>query len=376
MRCVLWFSLALTACAETVRPTSSPVDAGQKKPVSDAGGEDAGVMDRPTPFDSGPVPARFQPLAEAIEMELGSISASGVAIAVVEGGAVTFARGFGTKHPDQTEPVLATTLFRIGSITKVLTALGVMSLVEEGRLAVDRPLADYTTGVEASWATTISVEHLLTHSSGLSDYVETDDDRELEPFLTGEFEQIVYPMAPPGRLFNYSNPNFSLAGLIIEQMGGEPYPEGLRRRVLGPLGMTRTFFFPAEVERDGDFAWGVSQTDAGDRWLISPSGYDNPWGRPTGFGFSSVLDLAELVAHLGSGARDAMAVSEPRVDRLDFGADHSFYGYGLFVDTGFFLPDGYRRLTLIRHGGHDSWLCCTTLVCAFSLFCFHQPGQR
>lgn len=155
------------------------------------------------------------------------------AIAVVEDGEITFARGFGSKHPTMMDPVRATTLFRIGSVTKVLTAAVLLQQVAEGRVSLDdpitTPLPTFAFDDDPSWAPSILIRHLLTHASGVVDYgtAEVPPDQQadgaLETFLLGEFGRIAYLMAPSGRMWNYSNPNFCLAGLVAQQVSGTSY---------------------------------------------------------------------------------------------------------------------------------------------------------
>lgn len=93
----------------------------------------------------------------------------------------------------------------------------------------------------------------------------------------------------------------------------------MRERVFAPLGMTRTFFRPSEVEADGDFAWGKSSYDPSG--VIAPDTYENPWARPAGYAFSSVRDLADFARFLLQGQDDVLgsaqrqAMMSPRVWR-------------------------------------------------------------
>ena len=94
---------------------------------------------------SGEVPQRFAPLAQAVEAERVSLGAPGVAVAVVEKGQVTFAKGFGSKDPTAAAgaPVEPTTLFRIGSTQKALTAIALLQTVQAGAVDLDRPITSY-----------------------------------------------------------------------------------------------------------------------------------------------------------------------------------------------------------------------------------------
>ena len=257
--------------------------------------------------------ARFQPMVQEIKQQMRALDAPGVAVAVIEGGELTFAAGFGSRHPERSEPVQPTTLFRIASVTKVLTAVGLLGLVEDGSVDLDTAITSYVPEFDfkqnSTWAPSITPRHLLTHGCAIADYLEIDapgrsGDTALREFMTGPYEQnpFAYLLAPPGRMYNYTNVGFILSGLVAEATAGVPYRELMRQDVFAPLGMNRTFFLPADVEADGDYATGALGA-AGEAmgWgqfvpdLLEPATFDNGWGRPAGYAFSNVLDLAEFV---------------------------------------------------------------------------------
>ena len=340
-------------------------EAGSGNDAADAGGDSAAEKD-------GSGSERFRFLVESMEQEMDALDIPGAAVAVMENGQVTFAQGFGTRHPDREEPVKPTTLFRIGSVTKMITAAGLLQLVDEGRVDLDAPITDYIPDFgfsrDESWAPGITARHLLTHSSGIYDYLEVDtgpelrDDDALSVYMNGEFGDVSYLMAPSGRMYNYSNPNFMLSGLITETVSGEYYNDYIRERVLMPLGMKRTFFLPEEVLEDGDYACGLNNMIY---WgpelplVVAPDSYDNGWARPAGYAFSSVLDLARFVSFLRDGNTDVLsdelrkAMQEPQFCTEEI-LDITHYGYGLFISQGAFYgpgPDDFYDLKLVTHGG-------------------------
>jgi CubicO group peptidase (beta-lactamase class C family) len=315
------------------------------------------------------IPPRFEPLVEAMENALDATGAPGAAVAVVEGGEVTFAQGFGTKHPDGGDPVEASTLFRIASLTKMLTATAILDLVEGGSVALDTPITDYlpafSFALDATWAPGITVRHLLTHQSGVVDYLEinspvyTDDDA-LASYMNGQFGEIGYLMTPPGRMYNYTNPGYMLAGLIIEEMSGMYYRQYMDANLFDRLGMTRTYFIPDQVLDDGDFAYGETiDAVTGQSTTIAPDTYDNGWGRPAGYAFSSVLDLAEFIRFLSLGNTTVLgnellqAMMSPQVD-TEMLLDLVHYGYGLTVQEGGWYGasnDNFYSMRLVLHNG-------------------------
>jgi CubicO group peptidase (beta-lactamase class C family) len=183
-------------------------------------------------------------------------------------------------------------------------------------------------------------------------------DNALASFLNGGFGQVTYLMAPAGRMYNYSNPNFMLAGLVTETVSGEYYRPYLDEHVFTPLGMDRTFFLPDEVIADGDFAYGDTvHWETLEPMVAGPDAYENAWARPAGFAFSSVLDLAEFVLFLRNGNAEVLgdaereAMQQPQIDTEEM-LSYVHYGHGLMIDTGFFLgPLEFFELRKVAHGG-------------------------
>ncbi|MGA1865107.1 MAG: serine hydrolase domain-containing protein, partial [bacterium] len=312
---------------------------------------------------------RFDPLVAGINEEMADMGIPGAAVAVIEGGKVTFAAGFGTKHPDGEDPVKPTTLFRIGSLTKLFTTVSILKLVDQGKVDLNTPiteyLPDFSFQYDSTWAPSITVKHLLTHSSGIVDYAEVDAAPEFQShdglslFFNNVFGTKAYLMAPAGRMYNYTNPGFMLAGLITETVSGTYYHEYIDKEVLTPFGMQRTYFLAEEVLKDGDFAYGKTMHwETGQPVVVGPDTYDNPWARPAGYAFTSVLDLAKFVDFLRKHKKSLvsddlrMAMQEPQINTEEM-LDLRNYGYALFVIEGGFYGPGPGDFYEIRRVGHN-----------------------
>ncbi|GHC55240.1 serine hydrolase domain-containing protein [Streptomyces cinnamoneus] len=138
--------------------------------------------------------------------------------------------------------------FRIASLTKGVVATVVMQLAEESRLELDRPVADRLPGIVRN-ADRITVRQLLNHTSGLADYLDHDEFE--DPLVYGKRtyrpEQLVAladglgPRHEPGTEFTYSNAGYIVLGMLVEKVTGHGLGEEMRRRVLAPAGMTRTY---------------------------------------------------------------------------------------------------------------------------------------
>lgn len=318
-----------------------------------------GSQDITEPVDSTAPPQdpRFDPVAEAFEAELATFDAPGVAVAVYQNGEVVWTAAFGERGPESDDPLTPDALFRIGSVTKMMTAQAVLAEADAGRLTLDDAVQDWIdveTVTPDSYAGT-TVHHLLSHQGGFYDHTPIDGgagDARLGGYTeTGWANSYSVQMVDPGTFWNYSNPNFALAGLVAERSSGSWYRDVMASNVLEPLGMSRTYFLSEEVIADGNYATGLAYdwTGGGAEWLpAGPDAYDNAWSRPAGFAWSSTTDLLTFAAFLM--AEDGL-LTEPHVEFEVGYPGNFFYGYGVMVYTGFNGPDGWIEEPLWTHGG-------------------------
>ncbi|MBI3732508.1 MAG: beta-lactamase family protein [Chloroflexi bacterium] len=193
---------------------------------------------------------RFQGLSEFVSEAMARYGVPGVAVGVLYDGQAHTA-GFGVTSVENPLPVDGDTLFQIGSTTKTFTGTAVMRLVEMGRLALDEPIRTYLPGLRLSSedvTKTVSLRHLLTHTSGwVGDYFEDfgpgDDAIARYAARMADLPQLT----PPGAVWSYNNAGFWLAGRVIEVVTGQTWEAALKDLVIDPLGLTRSFFFADEV---------------------------------------------------------------------------------------------------------------------------------
>jgi CubicO group peptidase (beta-lactamase class C family) len=163
-------------------------------------------------------------------------------VLVAKNGKVIYEGAFGEANKDHNVPNRLNTRFNIGSIGKTFTAVSIMQLVEAGKLQLSDPISKFLPDFPFDTKDMITIHHLLTHSSGLGDYLEHKDYRcrmatlrKIEDALPLVYDQ--EPDFPPGERFQYSNSAFLLLGAIIEKVSGLPYPEYLQEHIFRPLGM-------------------------------------------------------------------------------------------------------------------------------------------
>jgi CubicO group peptidase (beta-lactamase class C family) len=163
-----------------------------------------------------------------------------VVVVIVEGDRVTFVKGYGGVNP-------ATTLFRVGSVTKVFTAAAIMELLEQGSVRDDVDVNRYLSGfrIPAAFGAPVTIAELLTHTAGFDEKLArtaTRDPKSVMPpalFLARELPPRVFP---PGRTIQYSNHGYVVLGAVIENVTHTSLAAVFRDRIFEPLGMTRTVY--------------------------------------------------------------------------------------------------------------------------------------
>lgn len=192
----------------------------------------------------------FRRLCDFVLTEMRRLQVPGVSIGLFHNGHEHLA-GFGITSAENPLPVTADTLFQIGSTTKTVTGTIIMQLVEKGLLDLDEPVRTYLPELRLTDKTaqgTVTTRHLLTHMGGwVGDFFRQtgDGDDALARYVAemADLDQVV----PVGTLWSYNNAGFGLAGRLIEVVTGQTYEAVAQELILNPLGMTGSFFFPADV---------------------------------------------------------------------------------------------------------------------------------
>ena len=302
---------------------------------------------------------RAATLGDAVDQcvltDMASHHTPGAAVSVAVDGAVVLEKGYGVKHRKNGGAVGADTVFRIGSITKQLTAAAVMQLVEGGTVDLGAPVTSWVPELSLAGsvpASTIAIRHLLTHTSAYPDNLALVSGSTADSALAAwvATQKGVRLHAPPGSFWNYSNPNFMLAGLVAERASGVAYRRLMNERVFGPAGMSRTTFDPAQVLQWDDYSWGhYTDPQTGRETIYAPNSYDSAAAAPAGWAFSTAGDLVRWALLLAGGGAPLLspasaAAMQARQVTLDYtpGLD---YGYGIMAER-------YKGLDLRQHGGN------------------------
>lgn len=195
---------------------------------------------------------------------------TGVALRVERGGEVVFDGAAGLASLERETPLVAADRFGIASVTKTFTAVLVLQQVDDGALTLDDTVGQWLDDPAAGRipnAERITLRQLLNHTSGVYDYFDADS-----PFWQDAYfgegadwsriwtpeELLAYadgarhaPYFSPGEGVHYSNTNYVLLGLILEQATGQRYAEQLQARIVEPLGLADTFYAATEPVPEG-----------------------------------------------------------------------------------------------------------------------------
>ncbi|PWB71557.1 MAG: serine hydrolase [Anaerolineales bacterium] len=245
-------------------------------------------------------------LDDLITRQMDEYHIAGAAVAVVKDGQLFFAKGYGYADVENKIPVdVETTIFRTGSVGKVITWTAVMQLVEQGKLDLDADINTYLDfRIPDTYPQPITLKHLMTHTSGIEDrWLESVTQNADELMTEREWLVANFPgrVRPPGEAAGYSNYNAMLGGYIVARVSGEPYEEYIQKHIFDPLGMTHSTVqpqMPADllpfVSRSYTYADGAFQS--------FPDYLTQSAVLPSGFHQTSVTDMARfMIARLEGG---------------------------------------------------------------------------
>ncbi|MDX1576868.1 MAG: serine hydrolase domain-containing protein [Gemmatimonadota bacterium] len=335
----------------------------------------------------GAGPLRGQTLAERSIVRIDRVfedvnrtDGPGCALGVSEVGDLRYARGYGLANLDWRVPITTSTNFYLGSVSKQFTAGAVLMAARQGHLSLDDDIRTYVPEIP-DYGETITVRHLVHHTSGLRDYLELGmlsgrrlgDAWSVEEILDLLTRQQGTNFAP-GERYMYSNSGYFLLSEIVRRATGKSLRQFAREHIFGPLEMTSTRFHDDYREVIPERAVGYVQTERG--WIM-----DHAWNFDqvgSGGVYSNIEDLAQWDAEYyretvgGPGFREAML-------------ERGVLGDGEVLDYAFGLTVGeYRGLPTVSHGGSLAGFRthllrfpeARTTVIVLCNFPSSQPGRR
>ncbi|MFH1998303.1 MAG: serine hydrolase [Planctomycetota bacterium] len=300
----------------------------------------------------------LQGFSDYVMKRMEEFEVPGMAVGVIQNGKVIFSEGFGYRDVEKKLKVSPQTLFSIGSVSKPFTALSLAMLVDEGRLDWDRPMIEYLPDfrLKDEYATLHTTPRdLLCHRTGLPGYYlmlrATSLDRE------GIYKRLHHlePSAGFREAYQYSNLSYMIAGYLAGRISGLTWEEHVKRRIFGPLGMTRTGFSTEDKQRNYNSALPYEIRN-GQLTVITPQPLTA--AAPAGGIVSNVEELLRwLELYLNGGkAGSKRLVQEKNLEEMitplmpvDYSPESAagpvgFYGLGWNIRP-------YRGRYLVHHGG-------------------------
>jgi CubicO group peptidase (beta-lactamase class C family) len=295
----------------------------------------------------------------------------GVAVGVVRNDAAPTIECIGLADGAAGRPVDADTVFRIASISKTLTAIGVMQLRDQGRFALDDPVNDSLKTIRIAsppGAPAVTFRHLLTHTSGIGELPKASDLWRREAWGAGPPSTDPADLATlyggtlrtdvaAGSKWAYANHGFAVLGQLVEDISGRPFDEYMREHVLRPLGMERADY--RRTERVSDtlatgYHWMFGRFRAVkdyDLTLYGPGSVLAP--------LADMLEYASWLAHEQEGGR-ADVLASATLDEMtssQFAVDPRFTGIGL----AYFL-DRFGTHRVFGHDGNNPGFASALLI--------------
>ncbi len=284
-------------------------------------------------------PAAWQQrLDSAVLAQMAANQTPGVQVAVVYRGEVIYAKAYGVADIETGRPVTNATLFRIGSVTKMVTGAVAAELAEQGKLDLRAPISRYVPSLEGKRVGTVNTHQLLTHTAGWLDNAVAYG-RMGEGALGEVMREVSDTMfiTEPGRVLSYSNPGYSMAGYVIERAAGERYGAVVDRMILRPTGMPHATFRPLEA-MTRDYSQGHMGPPNARGQLVRPF-TENTAQWAAGFLLASATDMARFAAMLMDGGTigGTRVISEAAARRVVTGDPKipgdstATYGYGVLT---------------------------------------------
>lgn len=270
----------------------------------------------------------------------------GVVVGIWAPGRGTFAKGFGYADLSVKEPMDISKKFRVGSNTKTFVVTVLLQLVDEGKLSLDDKLIKFDLGVNVPNAENITVRQLCNMTSGLFEVYHSPqlDEMDITPYTKFNPRELVAmavenactPPCKPQGTYYYSNTNYLLLGLIIEEVTGNRIENEIRDRLLMPLGLSNTSFPVNDPRMPEPYSHGYTLNDEDNNWddetvLLPPS---LTWA--AGVMISDMEDMKKWVKAYVTGSTNSASTQMERLTCVDTGRTNLGFGLGIACTGGWF----------------------------------------
>ncbi|KUO15055.1 serine hydrolase domain-containing protein [Streptomyces dysideae] len=326
------------------------------------------------------------------------------AMARVDDHGTTLRTAVGIADRKSLRPLSNTDRFRIGSVTKIFSAVVLLQLADERKLKLDAPVNRYLPGLLPDGR--ITVRHVLSHRSGLYDYTNDMFARTVPGFEAVRskvftFRQLVdrslrKPRTTrPGGAYSYSNTNFVVAGMLIKKLTGNSVRTEYQNRIIEPLKLRDTFYVHPRTKIPGRHARGYLTPDTAGAALVDATRQTASWAQSAGAVISTTRDLNTFLSAL-LGGRLMSATQLAQMQRWVPAGSTQAYGLGLrrrnlscgvsvyghtgavqgFYTYAFASRDGRRSLAALTNTSNNGAVLNTMLGSLESAFCGKPAKPR
>jgi CubicO group peptidase (beta-lactamase class C family) len=301
-----------------------------------------------TTSDSSSSSDKFENVRSKILQALEETGVSSMAVAVAKDGKIIWEEGFGLANREKQIKSTPNTIYALASISKPITATGLMILVERGLVDLNKPANDYLgkekLTVYAGKASEATVKRLLHHTAGLPMHWHLfhENGASRPPGMDESIRRYGIIVAPPGEAFNYSNFGYGIIDHIISRVSGKSYAEFMTTEVFEPLGLTRT-----SIHIRSDLKDDVAVKYTPKHKPIPVSDYDHTGASAV---FSSAHDLVRFgMFHLKNHLKDQkQIIKDETIDRMPQEKDPQVPESGYGLGWGWRESFGYR---FVNHNG-------------------------
>ncbi len=271
----------------------------------------------------------------------------GCSVLVVLKGEVVHAKGYGMADLERKVKMGPAVPSRLDSTTKPFTAMGILILAEQGKLAYDDPATRFLPELKARYGDGIAIRHLLNHTSGLPDYYEAMDQFPKDRMPVSADGAKVYerwgePRFVPGERFEYSNPGYEMLGLIIERAAEKSYAAFMHDAIFAPLGMDASLVLEHPETHFENRTYGYQAAPG--RFELND---DHPLNKMFGAGgiYTTLEDMYKWDQALENGSLVKKETLELAFTPATLnGGERSSYGLGWSVST-------HKGRRCVSHGG-------------------------
>ncbi len=279
---------------------------------------------------------------------------AGATVAVIQHGKILLSKGYGFSDVKKQLPVDSrSTLFRIGSISKMFTWVSVMQLVAQGKLSLTEDVNTYLKDfkIPDKFDKPITLNDIMTHTPGFEDLVIGlfgKDSASMKPFVEIFSREMPERVRPPHTFSSYSNHGTGMAGYIVEQISGMSFNDYVEKNILGPLNMTHTTFRqPLPANLKADMSKGYKY--AGGEFVEQPFEYVPLY--PVGAASSSAADMTKFMSAILAGGG---AILDSATLRMMEQPAHQHHPSVNPMRHGF-MDLSRNGVTIIGHGGDTFW---------------------